>query len=331
MEIEITDNSISIIELITIIVQCLLCSVGLLSNSLLALTIFRSPKLKVGCCGILLLILALTECVAQCSVLFLPTFLALTRIQIPLIICFYAEFYGPYSQALIPIISLLISIDRLISILLPIRYKMMSNNEKQIYITFLVLLPAIILLYLPFEMHNFTMKNFNKQVFCMPTDFIDSSMVLLMSTIILLSNLGVLFIYTIIVIKLSNDNTERKLYKSLIVLMAISLTCWLPTPIINFFVIANTELSQNTQHLLIRIALQLNKIAQTLNAPVLYICRFSDYQKEMKKEFCRLIKFLKKNNSQKESVIGGGNSNPTKQNNNIQTPVILINNFVYPK
>ena len=32
----------------------------------------------------------------------------------------------------------------------------------------------------------------------MPTDFIDSSMVLLMSTIILLSNLGVLFIYTII-------------------------------------------------------------------------------------------------------------------------------------
>ena len=51
----------------------------------------------------------------------------------------------------------------------------------------------------------------------------------------------------------------------------------------------------------------------------------------MKKEFCRLIKFIKKNNSQKESVIGGGNSNPTKQNNNIQTPVILINNFVYPK
>ncbi|CAK5019980.1 unnamed protein product [Meloidogyne enterolobii] len=338
METEITDNSISIIELITIIVQCLLCSIGLLSNSLLALTIFRSPKLKVGCCGILLLILALTECVAQCSVLFLPTFLTLTRIQIPLIICFYAEFYGPYSQALIPIISLLISIDRLISILLPIRYKMMSNNEKQIYITFLILLPAIILLYLPFEMHNFTLKNFNKQVFCMPTDFIDSSMVLLMSTIILLSNLGVLFIYTIIgllikfnVIKLSNDNTERKLYKSLIVLMAISLTCWLPTPIINFFVVLNTQLSQNTQHLLIRIALQLNKIAQTLNAPVLYICS-SDYQKEMKKEFCRLVNFLKKNNSQKESVIGGGgNSNPTKQNNNIQTPVILINNFVYPK
>uniref|UniRef100_A0A915P0V7 G-protein coupled receptors family 1 profile domain-containing protein n=1 Tax=Meloidogyne floridensis TaxID=298350 RepID=A0A915P0V7_9BILA len=296
MENEITDNSISIIELITIIVQCFLCSVGLLSNSFLALTIFRSPKLKIGCCGILLLILALTECVAQCSVLFLPTFLTLTRIQIPLIICFYAEFYGPYSQALIPIISLLISIDRLISILLPIR-----------------------------------------QVFCMPTDFIDSSMVLLISTIILLSNLGVLFIYTIIglfikfnVIKLSNDNTERKLYKSLIVLMAISLTCWLPTPIINFFVVLNTQLSQNTQHLLIRIALQLNKIAQTLNAPVLYICS-SDYQNEMKKEFCRLIKFIKKNNSQKESVIGGGNSNPTKQNNNIQTPVILINNFVYPK
>jgi len=32
----------------------------------------------------------------------------------------------------------------------------------------------------------------------MPTDFIDSSMVLLISTIIFLSNLGVLFIYTII-------------------------------------------------------------------------------------------------------------------------------------
>jgi len=123
--------------------------------------------------------------------------------------------------------------------------------------------------------------------------------------------------------------------------MAISLTCWLPTPIINFFVVLNTQLSQNTQHLLIRIALQLNKIAQTLNAPVLYICRLkklinlriiflsSDYQKEMKKEFCRLIKFIKKNNSQKESVIGGPMT--TKQNNNVQTPVILINNFVYPK
>ena len=75
-----------------------------------------------GCCGILLLILALSECIAQCSVLFLPTILTLNRIRIPLIVCFYAEFYGPYSQALIPIISLLISIDRLYSILLPLRY-----------------------------------------------------------------------------------------------------------------------------------------------------------------------------------------------------------------
>uniref|UniRef100_A0A1I8BBN7 G_PROTEIN_RECEP_F1_2 domain-containing protein n=1 Tax=Meloidogyne hapla TaxID=6305 RepID=A0A1I8BBN7_MELHA len=159
---EIVNNSISIIELITIIVQCLLCSIGLLTNSFLAITICRSPKLKIGFCGILLLILSLIECAAQCSILFLPTFLALTRIQIPLIICFYAEFYGPYSQALIPIISLLISIDRLISILIPIRYKMMTNNEKRIYIILLVLLPFIILLYLPFKMHDFALNNFDK-------------------------------------------------------------------------------------------------------------------------------------------------------------------------
>uniref|UniRef100_A0A1I8BDH2 G_PROTEIN_RECEP_F1_2 domain-containing protein n=1 Tax=Meloidogyne hapla TaxID=6305 RepID=A0A1I8BDH2_MELHA len=111
--------------------------------------------------------------------------------------------------------------------------------------------------------------------------------------------------------------------------MAISLICWLPTPIINFIVVLNNQLSQNVQYLLIRISLQLNKIAQTLNAPILYICS-SDYRQEMKKEFYRLINFAKKDNLKKELI--GGSQHPKQYNKAvIKTPTTLINNFVYQK
>jgi hypothetical protein len=55
--------------------------------------------------------------------------------------------------------------------------------------------------------------------------------------------------------------------------MIITFFLWVPFPLANILILPNIQISANTLNIASRIANQLNKLAQTLNAPVLYLCR----------------------------------------------------------
>jgi hypothetical protein len=67
------------------------------------------------------MLLATFDFIAEFSVATLPTFLTLTGITIPLWTCFFVGSYGNYTFYNMNIMMLTISIDRLASMIVPIK------------------------------------------------------------------------------------------------------------------------------------------------------------------------------------------------------------------
>jgi hypothetical protein len=66
------------------------------------------------------LALAIYDCVAEFSLVTLPTALAVTGTTVPLMTCFWLFAYGPYVQLNILALMFAISVDRLLAILFPL-------------------------------------------------------------------------------------------------------------------------------------------------------------------------------------------------------------------
>jgi hypothetical protein len=108
------------------------------------------------------------------------------------------------------------------------------------------------------------------------------------------------------------NSVEQRLLRTLIVLMTVTVLCWLPFPIVNNFVIFYFKFPQNIQNFAIQIGIFPNKIAQVFNPIILYFCRFnspifqnkffdfsSDYRQAIQKEFLKIWrKFAKGNENQ---------------------------------
>ena len=68
-------------------------------------------------------------------------------------------------------------------------------------------------------------------------------------------------------------SAERHLLHSLYVLMAVTIFCWVPAPVLISFVFPNLAISADAKNVSVRIVLQLNKLAQASNGLVLFFCR----------------------------------------------------------
>ena len=81
------------------------------------------------------------------------------------------------------------------------------------------------------------------------------------------------------VVKIQNL-ADQRIYKSLFVLMLVTFFCWLPVPVLVSYVFPYLHTQQvpaDVLNVLQRALLQLNKVAQDLNVPILYICRFNGF------------------------------------------------------
>jgi hypothetical protein len=77
------------------------------------------------------------------------------------------------------------------------------------------------------------------------------------------------------VVKISQDKVDRRISKSLFVLMAITLFFALPAPLFVQYILPTFKIADDQlNNVIYRGVLQLNRFTQSLNGPVLYTCRY---------------------------------------------------------
>jgi hypothetical protein len=132
----------------------------------------------------------------------------------------------------------------------------------------------------------------------------------------------ILFIFHFAVVKIKNS-ADYRIYKSLIVLMLVTFFCWLPVPLLITFLFPSLQIQMSASIIndLQRALLQLNKAAQAINAPFLFICRFqiksqnyyfnilisifysSQYRKAIRKEMKSFVELFSKKQNLHISIV----------------------------
>ncbi|KAI1694918.1 serpentine type 7TM GPCR chemoreceptor srsx domain-containing protein [Ditylenchus destructor] len=254
----------------------LIGTLGIVSNACLVYVTAKSSWLR-SPCNILICINALLCAVCQYNHS-VPMFLVLTGINfIPISTCFYFMALPLTANFMVNCYSLAIGIDRLISVLFPLWQRKVNIF---LYISVIILICAInptfmMPLYLP------VLREFgDKQVMCFTTDLSAYGKVAeVIYPMGLAFNVAIVVVYLLLwlVLKLKGNkaatNYTRKIFKSLAMIMAVTVIGWMLSMLVRSFVLPYVKLSPFNKMLLSTFLTCFVNIAMLSDSPIL--CIFS--------------------------------------------------------
>ncbi|KAI6184887.1 G-PROTEIN-RECEP-F1-2 domain-containing protein [Aphelenchoides bicaudatus] len=205
-------------------VLLLLSAFGIFGNVNIVWASIRKKNLR-SHCNIMIAAAAFSDVFHQMSHFILGYHIFSAHTFIPLVRCFWLQIVSVFWMDFGTFIVLSIGLDRLFSVLFPISYKTMRSK---IYLPFMLFVPSAFAVFMTLQNYYSVMKYANVKVICLivETNYAEAKIQFL--NIMACLNFGIIIVYSAIwiVIKLRNGTIDKKIMRSLSVIVCLILFGW---------------------------------------------------------------------------------------------------------